>query len=148
MPNVSNLVKNSDYNTKVSEIEKKITDHDHDKYITTPEFNKLTAENFATRLVQANLASKNDIVNCLKKPCFDDKLKNLNKKVTSNKSKHLLVENELKKLQTFDSSHGVKLYLIFQPLYYALKTLSTSEKVISWRFTRLVSRKAYYSYHF
>ena len=30
---------------------------------------------------------------------FDDKLKNLNKKVTSNKSKHLLVENELKKLQ-------------------------------------------------
>ena len=158
MPNVSNLVKNSDYNTKVSEIEKKITDHDHDKYITTPEFNKLTAENFATRLVQANLASKNDIVNCLKRPCFDNKLKNLNKKVTSNKSKHLLVENELKKLQTFDSSlfigqscffnDGIKLYLIFQPLYYALKTLSTSEKVISWRFTRLVSRKAYYSYHF
>ena len=37
---------------------KKITDHHHDKYITTPEFNKLTAENFAARLVQANLASK------------------------------------------------------------------------------------------
>ena len=25
----------------------KITDHNHDKYITTPEFNKLTSENFA-----------------------------------------------------------------------------------------------------
>ena len=38
----SNLVKKTDYNTKISEIEKKITDHDHDKYITTQEFNKLT----------------------------------------------------------------------------------------------------------
>ena len=32
----------------------------HNKYITTPEFNKLTAENFAARLKQANLASQND----------------------------------------------------------------------------------------
>ena len=37
---------NTDYNTKVNEIEKKITDHNHDKYITTLEFNKLTTENF------------------------------------------------------------------------------------------------------
>ena len=36
--------KKTDYNTKINEIEKKITDHSHDKYITTPEFNKLTAE--------------------------------------------------------------------------------------------------------
>ena len=35
---VSSLVKKTDYDTKVSEIEKNITDHDHDKYITTPEF--------------------------------------------------------------------------------------------------------------
>ena len=43
--NVSNLVKKT--NTKVSEIENKIANnHDHDKYITTQEFNKLTAENF------------------------------------------------------------------------------------------------------
>ena len=34
----------------------------------------------------------------LKKADFDDKLKNVNKKVTSNKSKHLPVENEFKKL--------------------------------------------------
>ena len=42
--------KKTDYNTKINEIEKKITDHNHDKYITTPEFNKLTSENFAARL--------------------------------------------------------------------------------------------------
>ena len=59
IPNVSNLVKKTDYNTKISEIENKITtDHDHDKYITTQEFNKLTLEKFTARLKQANLASK------------------------------------------------------------------------------------------
>ena len=66
-PNVSNVVKKTNYNTKISEIEKKITDHDYDRCITTPEFNKLAAENFAARLAQANLASKNDIANFVKK---------------------------------------------------------------------------------
>ena len=33
-----------------------------------------------------------------KKTDFDDKLKNFNKKVTSNKTKHWLVENELNEL--------------------------------------------------
>ena len=42
IPSVSNLVKKTDYDTKVSELKKKITDYKHDKYITTPEFNKLT----------------------------------------------------------------------------------------------------------
>ena len=37
--NVSNLVKKSDYDAKVNEIEKKITDHTNDKCITTPEVN-------------------------------------------------------------------------------------------------------------
>ena len=42
MPSVSNLVKKTDYNTKISAIENRITtDHDHDKYITTQEFNKI-----------------------------------------------------------------------------------------------------------
>ena len=39
-PDVSSLVKKTDYDTTISEIEKKYNDHDHDKYITTPEFNK------------------------------------------------------------------------------------------------------------
>ena len=64
--------------------------------MTTPELIKLTAENFAARLAQADLASKSDIADFVKKTDFDDKLWNLNKKVTSNKTKHLLLENELK----------------------------------------------------
>ena len=73
---------------------KNLTNHSHDKYITTQEFNKLTAQNFAARLKQANLLTKTD---------FDDKLKSLNQKINSNKTKNLLVEDELKQLQTFDS---------------------------------------------
>ena len=79
------------YNTKINEIEKKITDHDHDKYITTPEFNKLTVENFAARLAQANLVSQSNIAVLVKKTDIDDKLKNLNKKITSTIIKHVEV---------------------------------------------------------
>ena len=53
IPSVSSLVKKTVYGTKISELEKKLTDHKHDKYISTQDFNKLTAENFAARLAQA-----------------------------------------------------------------------------------------------
>ena len=46
---------------------------------------------------QANFATKGNIGDFVKKTDFDDKLKNLNKKVTSNESKRLLVKNEFKK---------------------------------------------------
>ena len=52
----------------------------------------------------------------------------------SNKTKHLLVENELKKIQTFDSiyfrgkSHfeedGTQNYLVFQQIYRYFKRVS------------------------
>ena len=71
---------------------------DHSEYITTPKFNKLAAEHFAPRLAQVNLASKGDIANFQKKRDLDDKLKNLDQNVASNKTKHVLVENELKKI--------------------------------------------------
>ena len=54
----------------------------------------MRAENFTARLKQANLVTKGDITDFVKKTNFDDKLKSLNKKVTSNKSRHVLVQNE------------------------------------------------------
>ena len=57
-------------------------------------FNQLTSKNFAPRLAQANLASKNDIVALVKKADVNNKLKNLNKNITPNKTKYVLVENE------------------------------------------------------
>ena len=87
LPDVSSLVeKKTDYDAKILDIGKKVTDHDHGKYMTTPEFNKLTAEDFAARLAQANLIAKRD---------FYNKLKSLNRKIISNKTKHVLVENKL-----------------------------------------------------
>ena len=53
---------------------------------------------FNARLAQANLITKTD---------FDTKLSSLNRKVTANKSNYLLIENELKKLKTFDSSYFI-----------------------------------------
>ena len=116
VPNISSLVKKTDYNTKITEIENRLIDHNRGKYITTPEFNRLTAENFAARLKQANLVTKTD---------FDDKLKSLNQKSNPDKTEHLLVENELRKLKTLDSSYfrgrnyfeddDTQNYLVFQP---------------------------------
>ena len=132
IPSVSNLVKKTDYITKVTEIENELNDHNHDKYIDTSDFNKLAVDVFNARIAQANLITKTD---------FDAKLSSLNKKITQNKTKHLLVENELNKLKTFDSSYyngksyfeedGKPNYLIFQPISRYFKT-SNSGYVLSW----------------
>ena len=115
IPNIINLVKKTDYDAKITEIEKKLTDHDHDKHFTIPEFKNLAVVVFDIRLKRANLVTKTDL---------DNKIKSLNQKINSNKTKHLLVENELKKLKIFDSiylrgkSHfeedGMQNYLVFQ----------------------------------
>ena len=94
IPTIRDLVKKTDYNTKVTEIENKLNDHNHDKYIDTSEFNKLATNFFNARLVQANLITKID---------FDAKLSSLNRNITSNKSKYLVVENELNRPKAFDS---------------------------------------------
>ena len=61
---------------KITEIEKKLTDHNHGKYITTPEFNNLAGDVFNARLARANLITKTD---------FNAKLSSINRKITENK---------------------------------------------------------------
>ena len=73
--------------------------------MTTPEFNKLTAENFAARLEQANLASKSDIANLVNKTIL---IISFNKRINSNKTKHVLVENELNELSKKLKQHQQK----------------------------------------
>ena len=60
IPSVSNHVKETDYNAKITEIESKLNNHNHDKYITTPEFNTLAADVFNAKLSRANLVMKTD----------------------------------------------------------------------------------------
>ena len=99
----------------------------------------MAASVFNARLSQANLITKTD---------FDAKLSSLNRKITSNKSKHLLVENELKKLKTFDSSYfigkshfeenGTQTYLVFQPIQRYFKLISNTQYISSRKPKRII----------
>ena len=94
----------------------------------------MVADVFNTILARANLVAKAD---------FDAKLSSLNRKITSNRSKHLLVENELKKLKTFDSGYyrgknhfeedGTQNYLVFQLLNRYSKVVASSNYISSWK---------------
>ena len=78
---------------------------------------------------------------------FGAKLLRLNRIVTQNKTKHLLVENELKQLKTFDSSYfndrsyfeedGTPNYLVFPPLNKYFKADTSTDRVLSWKSTGL-----------
>ena len=60
-------------------------------------------------------------------------------------------QDKLVKFQTYDLSRftgqsyyindGAQLYLILQPLYYALKRLRNTEKVVSWKSIDLSTKK-------
>ena len=66
----------------------------------------------------------------------------LNRKITENKTKHLLVENELNKLKTFDSSYVIgkshfeeddtQNYLVFQPINKYFKVVTNTDYLSSW----------------
>ena len=76
-------------------------------------------------MAQANLITKTD---------FDARMSILDRKITANKSKYLIVENELKKLKTSDWSYflgksysaedGTQNYLVFQPMYRYFKQIA------------------------
>ena len=123
IPNTNNLVTTTVLNTKISEFENKIPNHD--KYVTAPEFNELTAKKFAARLKQANLVDKTD---------FDNKLTSYNRRITSNKTKYLEVQKKLNSLITngynfflgrmyFTSNNGSQSTFAFQPTlrYFRMK---------------------------
>ena len=103
------------FNTTISEAENKIPNHD--KYITIPEFNELTAKRFAARLTQTNSLTNTD---------FDHKLTSFNIRIISNKTKYLEVQKKLNSLLTndhkfflcrmyFTSYDGSQTTFVYQP---------------------------------
>ena len=66
-----------DYNVKITEIENKLANHNHDKYIDI-------ADVFNARLAQAKLITKTE---------FYSKLSSLNRKIQIKKSTYLLKMN-------------------------------------------------------
>ena len=89
---VSSLVKKTDFNSKITEVEGKI-----------PSISGL-ATNSALTAVENKIP---DITSLVTKTDFDAKLKAISDRVTKNKSKDLLLDNELKKLKAFDTDYFV-----------------------------------------
>ena len=115
IPNTSSLVTTNVLNRGISEVQNKIPDNS--QCITTQEFNKLTAENFAARLKQAESVNKTD---------FDNKLASFNKRISSNKTNSLEAQKKLNSLITkdynlflgriyFTSNDGSKNTFFYQP---------------------------------
>ena len=58
-------LKNQIMTQKLVDLKKKLTYHNHDKYITTPEFNTLAPNIFKARLAQANVIKRQILMlNC------------------------------------------------------------------------------------
>ena len=66
------LLKKTDYDTKITGIENKLNNHNHDKHIDNSVFNKLAVDVFNARITQTNLITKTD---------FDAKLSSHSKKL-------------------------------------------------------------------
>ena len=98
-----------------------MNNHNHDKHVTTTTLNALS-----TILVA--------------KTKFNAELKKVSDRVTSNKTKDLLLENKIKKLEKFDAAnfrgknyfdnYGTQIYLVFQSVYKYVEL--NSGKVSSW----------------
>ena len=81
--------------------------------------------------MQGNLITKAD---------FDTKLSSLYRKIIANKTKHLLLENEFKKLKTFDSNYfrgksrfNTQNYLVFHIMYRHFKVITNTKYISSWK---------------
>ena len=120
IPNNSGLVSKTGLNAKGSEVENKIPGNS--EYISTHEFKTLTAKHFVAKLKQADLVNRTD---------FDYWPTDFNKPITSNKTKHLEVQNKLNSLiwndyniflgrNYFTSNDGSQNAFVYQP---ALGTL-------------------------
>ena len=120
-------------NTKINEVENKIPNNS--KYFTPQEFNKLTAKNVEARLKQTDLVNKTD---------FDNKLTSLNRRINSNKTKHLEVQKKLNSLITkdynvflgriyFTGNDGSQNMFVYQPTFNVLelKNDKCTEYIIS-----------------
>ena len=129
-------------NTKISEVENKIPNHD--KYFTTTELNKLTVENFTARIKQANLVTKSD---------FDKNLTSVNRKITSNNTKYLQVQKKLNSIITtdciflgrmyFTSNNGSQKTYICRPKLYLLELKKDrgTDYVLSWKSNGIYNSK-------
>ena len=74
---------------------------------------------------------------------FDNAVSSLDSKIAKNKTKNKSVENEFKKLKTFDLGYfigkghfeedGVQNYLVFQPICRYFEIIANTKYISSWK---------------
>ena len=156
IPDISNLATKSNLNTKINEVKNEIPSITGLATITAltavenkiPSFGGLGTISALTA-VENKIPSISSLV---KKTDYDtnvgeieNRMIILNKKIASNKTRDISVENELKKLKTIDSSYfrgknyfdedGNQNYYIFQPISKYLKVASVNDinYIFSWK---------------
>ena len=123
---VSGLIKKTDYDAKIKDIE--------GKYFFTADYNKFTSDIFDVKIKQKELVNKTDI---------DKKLININRRVTSNKTKHVEADKKLNHLTKktaqisekgydfllgrmyFTGDNGFQNFLVFAPMLSSLLDSNT-----------------------
>ena len=105
------MVKKTDFNAKITEVESKIS--------------SITGLDTSSALTAVEYKIP-DVSSLITKTDFDVKLQAVSDRVTKNKSKHLLVGNELNKLKSFDAAYfrgrnyfednGTLIYLVIQSI--------------------------------
>ena len=105
------MVKKTDFNFKITEVKGKIPSISGlaTSFALTAVENKIPdVSGLATTSALSAVESKIlDVTSLVTKTDFDTKLKTVSDRVTKNKSKDLLLDNELKKLKMFDTDYFV-----------------------------------------
>ena len=135
----TNFVSRTQYDKDGSDFEDKIDKIDK-KYLMLLTWFKKTDFNTKVTEIEGKIP---DVSNLVKKTDFDTRFKKNSDRVTKNKGKHLPVQNEIRKLQKFDSyyfigkSHfeedGTQNYLVFQSIHKYFKKISNSDYIYSWK---------------
>ena len=137
---VSGLVKKTDYDAKIKDIER--------KYFSTTDYNKFTSDILDVKIKQKELVSKSDI---------DKKLINVSGKITENKRKQVEFEKEITDLTNkvaqipekgygflcrmyFKDNDGYQNFPFFDPMFSSL-ILDSNGKVTNWISTRILSER-------
>ena len=153
------LLKKTYFNSKITEFEEKIpsTSGLATKSTLTVAENKIPdVSGLATALTAVENKIPN-VTNLVTKTDFDAKLKDISDRVTKNKSKDLLLDNELKKLKTFNADYfegrnyfeggdGTQNMLVFpvKDEYFVRASLGNTERP-AWKSKGTSNESFYYN---
>ena len=161
IPDVSDFVKKTYFNFKITEVEGKIpsTSGLATKSALTAVENKINdVSGLATASALTAVENKiPDVTNLVTKTDFHVKLKDISDRVTKNKSKDLLLDNELKKIKTFNADYfegrnyfegrdGTQNMLVFQVKseYFVRASLGNTERP-AWKSKGTSNENFYYN---